>query len=137
MRRREFITLLGSTAAWPLAAQAQQTYPGIHGTFTAPRSGSVGAKSSSQSQSAASFSAMPTSGSAPLTVEFTASSGDANPSTFYIDFDDGGSGAPGTLTTSHTYSAPGTYAAALKRVAAAGGATVLVATIRVIGKTTE
>jgi cytochrome c len=80
---------------------------------------------------------MPTSGSAPLTVQFTASAGDADPGSFYIDFGDGASGAPGALTASHTYAAPDTYTAALKRIAAAGGATVLVATITVIGRTTK
>jgi PKD repeat protein len=122
MRRRDFITLIGGAAA--LAARGARAQP-------------ADSRIRAQSQSAMSFSATPTSGSAPLTVNFIASAGDAAPSSFYIDFGDGDSGAHGTLTASHTYSASGTYTAALKRVAAAGGATVLVATIIVTGRSTE
>jgi Tol biopolymer transport system component len=63
---------------------------------------------------AASMSAAPTEGSAPLTVSFdgsASSDGDGGVTSHTWDFGDGAS-APGG-TTSHTYSAPGTYTAVL------------------------
>jgi len=85
------------------------------------------------SQSGPRFTAVPTSGQAPLTVTFAASAGDADPNTFYIDFGDGTTGAIAALSLQHTYSTTGTYTAGLKRSASAGGATVLTATITVGG----
>lgn len=70
-----------------------------------------------------SFSASPTSGTAPLTVSFLASFGDADPGTFIVDFGDGQSSnfAPplpssnGRWGAGHTYAAAGIYTAILTR----------------------
>jgi putative ABC transport system substrate-binding protein len=46
MRRRDFVTLLGTAAAWPVAARAQQP----HGLITSPRVAFLGAESASTNQ---------------------------------------------------------------------------------------
>src|SRR3989344_4976668 len=77
----------------------------------------------SDSTSTATFSASPTSGSAPLTVQFTATNLDTASNTYPLDYGDGsqitiggcGNGSPcyNYSITGHTYASAGTYTATL------------------------
>lgn len=93
--------------------------------------GTVNITVSSTQTSNAYIQASPTSGTAPLSVTFTASSGNADAGTFYVDFGDNSRSNAGVLAPTHIYALDGTYTASLKRTASAGGATVQTLSITV------
>jgi PKD repeat protein len=78
--------------------------------------------SSSPSQPSASLqcAAVPTSGTAPLTVNFTATVSASKPYTLFIAFGDGTSG--NNPNVAHVYSQPGVYAASIEQ--SEGGAPI-------------
>jgi PKD repeat protein len=84
---------------------------------------------------AANFSASPTSGGGPLTVDFTDTS-TGNPTSWSWDFGDPGSGSADTSTSqnpSHEYDSDGTYTVALTATNANGSTTKTAVGLIVVG----